>query len=566
MKILFLKHRDYLCEECCSGERLDNFSPFIYQNAAYFSRKGFDTTVQEYNCIDDVPLGFDILVFFMPVFKVGIDALEFLKQIQSKFKEIILCPFAPKEIQKNLGFEVLSNPEFKRIKYTVYSPNRFSVLERLFSVLISNQSIEILRKINDISFRDNGKVFYGGDSSEQLPVFNNENFSAIELYSKIDFSKYKYLNYPLAYGCVSGCAYCVHAKPLRIETDLAVVKEELVFLMDKFDEVIFLDCDIFTNQSFAKDFCYFLIEINNSTPWCTDIRTHKNYDSAIYALMNRAGCNCLVTGVETLNLDLAKKLHKKINMASLYDFCKKCYSNNIEPMFNFIIGFYENTENDYIEIKNFMLRFPGKYAVQFLSPIPGTSIHDKYLQEDIIQLKNDFYKDYIVGIYKPVVDNQNMNSERSLFWGNTLKKTATYSYLSYLSLMRIIRDNPFIAELICYDRDTLVEYIDRLFNRYNMDEFAFYGISFIGKLLYAIFQSAGRGACFFVESDVKEEMVYSNKPVYTFNDAISNKLFDEIDTVFFTFLDSTGDVKKRFKDNSPNLRIFTLSDFQEIGD
>ena len=142
--------------------------------------------------------------------------------------------------------------------------------------------------------------------------------------------------------------------------------------------IFFVDDNITSNVKVAKDFLRALIPYNYK--WVSQMSINAAHDEEFLDLLQKAGCQGVLIGFESLNPENLKKMNKGFNMMN--GGYEKALANlrkyNIRLYITFIFGYEEDTMDSFSESVNFAMRH-NFYITAFnhLTPFPGTPLYER---------------------------------------------------------------------------------------------------------------------------------------------------------------------------------------------
>ena len=118
-------------------------------------------------------------------------------------------------------------------------------------------------------------------------------------------------------GCPAQCNFCVYPQTLhghryRLRSPENVIGE-IEYIVNNFPDVkeIVFEDDTFTiNKQRVSEICNMMIQkgINKKIRWLCNARVNLDYETM--CLMKKAGCHLIIPGIESVNQQILKNIHK----------------------------------------------------------------------------------------------------------------------------------------------------------------------------------------------------------------------------------------------------------------
>jgi anaerobic magnesium-protoporphyrin IX monomethyl ester cyclase len=218
----------------------------------------------------------------------------------------------------------------------------------------------------------------------QLPSLDFEDF---------DLSKYSTscLPIPTGRGCVNACSFCSESrtwKPYRsYPADLLVNDIDRCVKKYGTDNFIFIASVFNGDHELVRTICETIIARNLKITWSANARLADELDAGLIELMAKAGCYCLVFGMESASDDILKLMRKKSTSEIAARIANDCFRFGIRLSTNIVVGFPGETEADFDFTYNFIKensRGLNTINVTKCQLAPGSSIYSQPKKYGII--------------------------------------------------------------------------------------------------------------------------------------------------------------------------------------
>ena len=171
-------------------------------------------------------------------------------------------------------------------------------------------------------------------------------------------------------GCIRKCSFCndtvMWGKPFRMRSAENVVGE-MEYCVEKHDKQIFKFNDLILNGSisFLNRFSELLIQkrfkarhFNDYLPieWHGQIAVRKDMDFPLFKKMKYAGFTVANIGVESFSNNVLRLMNKGYSSDEAIRFLKHLKEAGIEIQINMIVGFPGETEDDFKENQDYLLK------------------------------------------------------------------------------------------------------------------------------------------------------------------------------------------------------------------
>jgi len=243
--------------------------------------------------------------------------------------------------------------------------------------------------VNGISYKDDGRIHHNPErnlsSSEDLddiPFVSRvyKKFLNIKDYF-LGSSLYPEVQIFTGRGCPFQCTFCSWPQTLmgrkyRVRSIENVV-DELEWIERNLPEVkeVFFEDDTFTiNRERVLEFCREYLERDLRVTWACNARVGLDYDTM--KAMKEANCRLLITGFESGNDDILKRIRKGITVEDIRQFAEDARRAGLLVHGDFIIGLPGETHETIRNTKKLIGEIkPDILQVSVASPFPGTEFY-----------------------------------------------------------------------------------------------------------------------------------------------------------------------------------------------
>ena len=210
------------------------------------------------------------------------------------------------------------------------------------------------------------------------------------------------IQYVSSYGCPHRCGFCI--EPIvnrRRWTGLAgerVVSEwEYLYKHYGIDSVAVYDSNFFVDKHRVHDICDGLLKKNIKIKWGNAngrIPQLVKYEPEIWELMQRSGCQMILTGAESGSQEALEFVHKDMEVEQTREFTELCHKYGIRILYSYLVGLpwsadpKENerrVEEEYDftlkQIDSLLKIDPrNRFMFYLYTPYPGGEMYDRALE------------------------------------------------------------------------------------------------------------------------------------------------------------------------------------------
>ena len=344
---------------------------------------------------DDV----NIVIIYANQLTNTISILAIIQQIKLHQKKVKICIMENTQAVTAYNLQEVANEFFKNgvdaliigevenslVKYLEYIDSDFNGIAPE-GLLTKNQDNLSKRAKNFIVDLDRLPF----PAWEEFPLDNYWNLG----YGHGPVQSEKYLPLLTSRGCPYPCGFCVvpstNLRRWRSRTPENVV-DEIEYLKNKFGvkEFHIEDLDPTINDSRTRNISTLLIQRNLGIKWKivagTKVETIKNEETV--ALMAKSGCVYVSISPESGSSTLLARMNKPFDLAKALTITKSCIKNHIKVQACFVLGYPGETNEDLRKTQKLIRKLSifgiDEIAIFVISPVPGSSIFDKFDLTDI---------------------------------------------------------------------------------------------------------------------------------------------------------------------------------------
>ena len=266
----------------------------------------------------------------------------------------------------------------ENVDYVIRGEGEFAYLE-----LIRGRPLE---KIEGLSYKQEGRIIH---NPPRPPIADIDDlpFPAFHL---MELSKYhptigSYKQLPLmgvigSRGCPFNCTYCASpafwGRKVRFRTAKNLV-EEIDFLVKEYGikEIQLLDDNFTASQKRFMEFCRLLAEAPFKISWSCNSRVDC-IDDEMLKIMKATGCHSITYGIESGDIEMLKRIKKKISLEQARDAIKLTKGHRITCRTSFMFGNPGETHETIRKTVKFAMEtMPDFVIYNILKPYPGTEVY-----------------------------------------------------------------------------------------------------------------------------------------------------------------------------------------------
>ncbi len=292
-------------------------------------------------------------------------SLEIARRIKERDKSKIIVFGGPLCFRNCYGIGILK--DFQFLDFVCFGEG-----EELFPQLIN--TIEKEGKVQYSGFgsrMENNIIVDGGDGKlikdlDRIPFADYSKFS-LEKYAK------KLLPIATSRGCINRCSFCnesTHWRKYRRRSAQNTL-EEIKYQLELYPEIEtfwFNDSLINGDIGLLNELCDLLISNKVKVKWGGQGTICKEMTKDLLRKMKLAGCNLISYGVESGSSKILRLMRKDYYTPELAkEIIRSTFEVGIDTIFNIIVGFPGETEDDFEETKDFV-RECKRYTIHIELP------------------------------------------------------------------------------------------------------------------------------------------------------------------------------------------------------
>ncbi len=220
-------------------------------------------------------------------------------------------------------------------------------------------------------------------------------------------------------GCPFQCSFCfkqaVDRKSVYRSADDVVSEMEYLVAAHGVREIMFYD-DVFTmKRKRVEEICALIGKRGLRVRWEAPTRVDL-VDARLLKMMARAGCVRLRFGIESGDPGILKRMQKNTDMVEIEAAVRAAKKAGIQTFAYFIVGWLDETEEEYERTISLAKRLPLDYASFYTAtPLPGTRLFRESVAAG--RIDSDYWIKYIRGDtterIRLLADNAEQRSRRA---------------------------------------------------------------------------------------------------------------------------------------------------------
>lgn len=262
-----------------------------------------------------------------------------------------------------------------------------------------------LQSVDGISFVDKNGTFV---RTKARALIQNIDEIAWPAYDLFDISFYSLIRDPnirpterclpvlSGRGCTFACNFCYRMdKGFRPRSAKSII-EEVEFLKEKYNigYVDFSDELLMNSRERTIELCQAFIDTQLNIHWSCNGRL--NYaDIDVLEKMKEAGCVFINYGIESLDDNTLKVMHKGLTKEMIVRGIENTLSVGISPGFNIIYGNIDEPLEAIDEAVQFLLKYDDHAQLRTIRPVtpyPGSELFNYAIEHGLLKDTADFYE------------------------------------------------------------------------------------------------------------------------------------------------------------------------------
>lgn len=234
---------------------------------------------------------------------------------------------------------------------------------------------------------ENGQSIDNGPRPfKDINAFPAANYNLLALETYFRKKGIRQIDYSSSRGCLYQCTFCADPQVYGGRWSGLEPRRVLDELLDlharcSFDEVFFLDDDLFANPKRLVEICRLLGHENPGFGWKGTARADElcRMNEEALADLRRSGCQRINVGAESGSQTVLDLVKKRCRVAQLVDAGKKCRRHGIKLAYSFMAGFpgepEEALDQTVALIRSLKEIDPDfETPIYFYAPYPGTAL------------------------------------------------------------------------------------------------------------------------------------------------------------------------------------------------
>lgn len=323
-----------------------------------------------------------------------------------------------------------------------------------------NSNIVNLDEVKGIVFRKNGLLH----KTSPRPFISDVDKLPFPARDLVDLNKYR-LQVHLdrgktsttmitSRGCPYRCTFCASHLTMgykfRPHSPEYVVRE-IEHLIDNYgiELISFVDDTLTIDQERTKQICNLIIDREIDIDWFCFARVNT-VSRELLELMKKAGCYCLLYGVESANKEVLKDIKKGITPNQSRKALKISNELGFKTEASFILGNPKDTRETIEETINFAIELkPVIASFNRLVPYPGTEIFEKYYRSKLETTNDNEWDNFVPKGVNVVVESKTLSKQDLQRY--TVKAYSKF-YLRPSQILHMLRHIESFAEFKVYFR------------------------------------------------------------------------------------------------------------------
>lgn len=261
-----------------------------------------------------------------------------------------------------------------------------------------------LAAIKGVAWYDNGKVVV----NDPRPIISDIDSIALPAYDLFPMHYYRLIRFPhvpsssfalpvlSGRGCPFNCNFCYRMDKGYRPRSIEGIIEEIQMLKREYGVtyINFSDELLMVSVERTTALCEAFLKANlNIRWWCNGRLNYAKPE--LLSLMKRSGCVFINYGIEALDDDVLKTMHKALTVAQIEVGIIATLEAGISPGFNIIFGHIGDTAETLEKGVQFLLKYSDGAQLRTIRPVtpyPGTELFAEAVKRGLVKDVADFYE------------------------------------------------------------------------------------------------------------------------------------------------------------------------------
>jgi len=232
----------------------------------------------------------------------------------------------------------------------------------LLNVLSRLEAGESLSSCEGVAIVQDGKWVFKGMAPATMNL-DDLPFPDFSIYDLKSYTDRKVFPLQISRGCVMQCVFCTDTKfwsPYRFRSAENVIAE-MEAIRQKYRNRAFGFNDSVINGNLPNllRLCDLMIQRKLNVSWGGNFRVDKRIDKEMLKKIRDAGCRYFIIGIESASNKILGLMRKGFTIEEAEQFIRQCGQVGIEVVANWVVGFPDETEEDFMKTVKFIMRHAG---------------------------------------------------------------------------------------------------------------------------------------------------------------------------------------------------------------
>ena len=192
-------------------------------------------------------------------------------------------------------------------------------------------------------------------------IVKNLDFIPFADFSDFKVERYKVLPILTSKGCIYNCSFCSESICMGGFRSRSAynIYSEIAYQLNKYpyiEEFHFCDSLINGNIKMLDELCDLIIDKAFPIRWSGQAYARKEMTKDFLIKLKKSGCQSLSYGVESGSDRILRLMNKKFTAGLAEEIIRSTHEAGIESVFNIIIGFPGETDDDFRDTEDFLKR------------------------------------------------------------------------------------------------------------------------------------------------------------------------------------------------------------------